>query len=67
MGGGGGGGGGLPEFQFAFITPREEWAVPGGTAIPGQPMAEEAPDNMPKVKYQFRIYGLQWRTYKILI
>ena len=37
---GGGGGGRKPEFKFAFITPREDWAVPGGTAIPGQPMAE---------------------------
>ena len=53
------GGLGESEFQFAFITPLEEWAVPRGTATPGQPMAEEAPS--PKVKYQFKIYGLQWR------
>ena len=50
--GGGGGGGGCLKFSFAFITPREEWAVPGGTAIQGQLMAEveQAPDTLPKVK-----------------
>ena len=40
-----------------FISPRKEWAVPGGTAIPGQPVAkvEQAPDTSPSAKNQFNI------------
>ena len=34
-----------------------EWANPGGTAIPGQPMVkmEQAPNSSPIVKNQFNI------------
>lgn len=34
-----------------------KWAVPGGTAIPGQPVAraEQAPDISPLTKNQFNI------------
>ena len=49
-----------------FITPLEEWAVPRGTATPGQPMAEAEQAPLPKVQYQLKFYGLQWRTYQIL-
>ena len=39
------------------FSPREEWADPGGTAIPGQPVAraEQAPDISPLTKNQFNI------------
>jgi len=45
-----------------------EWAVPGGTAIPGQPVAraEQAPDTSPMSKNQFNIEVTQWATYQIL-
>jgi len=45
-----------------------KWADPGGTAIPGQPVAraEQAPDFSPVFKNQFNIEALQWRTYQIL-
>jgi len=44
-------------FCFSFFSPQEEWAVPGGTAIPGQPVAkvEQAPDTSPSAKNQFNI------------
>ena len=47
---------------------REEWAGPGGTAIPGQPVAkaEQAPDTSPCSKNQFNIVVSQWETYQIL-
>ena len=47
---------------------REEWAGPGGTAIPGQPVAkaEQAPDTSPSSKNQFNIVVAQWATYQIL-
>ena len=43
-------------------------AVPGGTAIPGQPVAkaEQAPDTSPCSKNQFNIVVSQWETYQIL-
>ena len=56
-------------FLFSFkISPRKEWAVPGGTAIPGQPVAkvEQAPDTSPSSKNQFNIEVPQWGTYQIL-
>ena len=39
------------------FSPRGEWADPGGTAIPGQPVAraEQAPDISPLTKNQFNI------------
>ena len=48
--------------------PRREWADPGGTAIPGQPVAkaEQAPDTSPSSKNQFNIDVPQWGTYQIL-
>ena len=51
-----------------MISPREEWAVPGGTAIPGQPVAkvEQAPDTSPSSKNQFNIEDIQWMSYQIL-
>ena len=50
------------------IIPRGEWAGPGGTAIPGQPVAkaEQAPDTSPSSKNQFNIVVPQWGTYQIL-
>ena len=40
-----------------FILPNREWADPGGSAIPGQPVArtEQAPIPWPKFKNQFNI------------
>ena len=48
--------------------PRREWATPGGTAIPGQPVAkaEQAPDTSPSSKNQFNIIVSRWDTYQIL-
>ena len=47
---------------------RKGWAGPGGTAIPGQPVAkaEQAPDTSPSSKNQFNIVVAQWETYQIL-
>ena len=49
-------------------NPRGEWATPGGTAIPGQPVAkaEQAPDTSPSSKNQFNIVVPRWGTYQIL-
>ena len=49
-------------------NPRREWAGPGGTAIPGQPVAkaEQAPDTSPSSKNQFNIDVPWWGTYQIL-
>ena len=52
-----------------FIPPRgEKWANPGGTAIPGRPVAraEQAPDISPQSKNQFNIEVPLWGTYQIL-
>ena len=59
------------DFSSLFIEivfPEGKWADPGGTAIPGQPVAraEQAPDISPRCKNQFNIEVLQWRTYQIL-
>ena len=51
------------------ISPRDgEWAVPGGTARPGQPVekSEQAPASFPRFKNQFNIDGPQWGPYQIL-
>lgn len=50
-----GGGGGV--WLVAAIIFDMKWAVPGGTAIPGQPVAraEQAPDISPLTKNQFNI------------
>ena len=56
-------------FAFDFnITPRGEWADPGGTAIPGQPVgkSEQAPASSPSAKNQFNIDVPRWGTYQIL-
>jgi len=39
------------------ITPRREWADPGGTAIPGQPVgkSEQALASSPSAKNHFNI------------
>lgn len=52
IGGWGGGWGGVTAIIFDM-----KWAVPGGTAIPGQPVAraEQAPDISPLTKNQFNI------------
>ena len=59
--------GGIYYFWFYF-SPQGEWAVPGGTAIPGQPVAkaEQAPDSSPSSKNQFNIEVPRWGTYQIL-
>jgi len=51
-----------------FFSPSREWAVPGGTAIPGQPVGkpEQAPASLPRAKNQFNIEVPQWDTYQIL-
>ena len=53
---------------FVFKPPRGEWADPGGTAIPGQPVEkpEQAPESTPMSKNQFNIEVPQWGTYQIL-
>ena len=45
-----------------------QWADPGGTAIPGQPVegSEQAPASPPSIKNQFNIVVTQWATYQIL-
>lgn len=55
-------------FFNLFLSPGGEWADPGGTAIPGQPVAraEQAPDISPSSKNQFNIEVTQWATYQIL-
>lgn len=52
--GGWGVGGGVGVTAIIFDM---KWAVPGGTAIPGQPVAraEQAPDISPLTKNQFNI------------
>ena len=57
----------LVAFIFV-ISPRGEWAVPGSTAIPGQPAEEpeQAPVSPPSSKNQFNIVVPQWGTYQIL-
>ena len=47
---------------------RGEWADPGGTVIPGQPVEklEQAPKSSPKSKNQFNIKVPHWGTYQIL-
>ena len=44
-----------------FLTPKGNWADPGGTARPGQPVvrAEQAPDISPLSKNQFNIEVLE--------
>ena len=56
-------------FTFDFnITPRGEWADPGDTGIPGQPVrkSEQAPASSPSAKNQFNIDVPRWGTYQIL-
>ena len=53
------------DFYFYFLwcnSPKGEWADPGGTAIPGQPVgkSEQAPVSSPRFKNQFNIVDLQW-------
>ena len=56
------------QVMIVIINPRGEWAGPGGTAIPGQPVAkaEQAPDTSPSSKNQFNIVVPRWGTYQIL-
>ena len=62
------------DFQVVFITSEfyyslgREWADPGDTAIPGQPVAkaEQAPDTSPSAKNQFNIVDPRWGSYQIL-
>ncbi len=54
---------------FLFVVlPNGEWADPGGTAIPGQPVAtaEQAPNTSPSAKNQFNIVDPRWGSYQIL-
>ena len=57
-------------FYFVLVnfSPKGEWAVPGGTARPGQPVekSEQAPASSPQFKNQFNIDGPQWGPYQIL-
>ena len=54
--------------SFVYFSPCGEWAVPGGTARPGQPVekSEQAPASSPQFKNQFNIDGPQWGPYQIL-
>ena len=56
------------KIDLLFSSPMGKWADPGGTAIPGQPVAraEQAPDISPVSKNQFNIEVPQWGTYQIL-
>ena len=58
----------VDDFFYLNITPRGEWADPGGTAIPGQPVgkSEQAPASSPSAKNQFNIDVPRWGTYQIL-
>ena len=55
-----------PKFLLMLLifTPfrRREWADPGGTAIPGQPVekSEQAPASSPSSKNQFNIDVPRW-------
>ena len=55
-------------FCIVFFSPGGEWADPGGTAIPGQPVEEpeQAPVSPPSSKNQFNIEVPTWGTYQIL-
>lgn len=61
---------GTVKFYLSFFikTPLGEWAVPGSTAIPGQPVekSEQAPASSPRCKNQFNIDVPRWGTYQIL-
>ena len=54
--------------EFCYYSLGREWADPGGTAIPGQPVAkaEQAPDTSPSSKNQFNIVDPRWGSYQIL-
>ena len=54
--------------MIEYILPNGEWADPGGTAIPGQPVEklEQAPTSSPSSKNQFNIEDPQWESYQIL-
>ena len=55
-------------FICIVYSPKGEWADPGGTAIPGQPVgkSEQAPVSSPKFKNQFNIIDPRWGSYQIL-
>ena len=59
---------GLLTNLFSLFSPWGEWADPGSTAIPGQPVtrAEQAPDISSNAKNQFNIEVPTWGTYQIL-
>ena len=58
----------LGSSNFGFFYSFSVWASPGGTAIPGQPVArmEQAPSLSPGSKNQINIDVSQWETYQIL-
>jgi len=59
----------LVTVEFACSPPQVvEWADPGGTAIPGQPVEkpEQAPASSPRSKNQFNIEVSTRETYQIL-
>ena len=45
------------KYNYIIYLPKGRWADPGGTAIPGQPVAkaEQAPNTSPMSKNQFNI------------
>ncbi len=51
-----------------ILTTQRWWAVPGGTAIPGQPVieVEQAPNSPSMFKNQFNIEVVHCTTYQIL-
>lgn len=55
-------------YLFVYSPKKGEWADPGGTAIPGQPVgkSEQAPVSSPKFKNQFNIVDPRWGSYQIL-
>ena len=59
----------IKDFYFCIVYfPKGEWADPGGSAIPGQPVArtEQAPIPWPSCKNQFNIQAPQWGAFQIL-
>ena len=51
-------------YDLRLFSPKREWADPGGTAIPGQPVEgpKQAPETPPSAKNQFNIVETQWAS-----
>ena len=58
----------LTIFSYQYFPHEGEWAVPSGSARPGQPVArtEQAPVPWPICKNQFNIQAARWAAFQIL-